>query len=153
MDLRDGVRITTLACVAALTTARGAESPPPAAPARPTAATAAPSAAPPAASPATRTPRPLDLWLRDLRRHLPAALLQAPAQEAAANDGGGAVVVIEGSKPSAPDADKRPIPQGIIGPFWALAHPLKAWRLLVPDPNAPASGPPDPVPRPRPFGD
>ena len=40
------------------------------------------------------------------------------------------------------------VPNEIIAPFWALAHPLQAWKVFLPDPNAPALGKPDVVPPP-----
>ena len=42
-----------------------------------------------------------------------------------------------------------PVAPGILAPFWAVAHPTQAWRILVPDPNAPAAGRPDVVPKPE----
>ena len=59
-------------------------------------------------------------------------------------------VVVEGNRELLPWKPDRPIPGGIVAPFWALAHPLQSWRLLVPDPKAPPPGPPDVVP-PRVF--
>jgi hypothetical protein len=37
---------------------------------------------------------------------------------------------------------KEQVPGGPAGVVWALRHPTKAWRLLVPDPDAPPAGPP-----------
>lgn len=59
-------------------------------------------------------------------------------------------VVVEGNRTLLPVKYDQPVPGGIIAPFWALAHPLQSWRLLVPDPKAPPPGPPDVVP-PRVF--
>jgi hypothetical protein len=59
-------------------------------------------------------------------------------------------VVVEGNRELLPWKPDRPVPGGIVAPFWALAHPLQSWRLLVPDPKAPPPGPPDVVP-PRVF--
>jgi hypothetical protein len=57
-------------------------------------------------------------------------------------------VVVEGNRELLPWKPDNPVPGGIIAPFWALAHPLQSWRILVPDLKAPAFGPADPIPPP-----
>jgi hypothetical protein len=90
-------------------------------------------------------PRRLDLSLGDLRRFFTPAESQTPLQDIIADD-----VVIESGRTEGVDVDRRPVPVGLVAPFWALSHPLSAWRAFVPDPNAPAMERPDPVPSFRP---
>ena len=97
-----------------------------------------PVAAVPAAAPAAR--RPLDLRAPDVRRLLPAEQWRYPLSD---DD---SVTVESRRNAPPPDPQKREVPGGIVAPFWALRHPTKAWRILAPDPNAQAAGPPDPVP-------
>jgi hypothetical protein len=59
-------------------------------------------------------------------------------------------VVVEAERVLLPMKSQQPVPNGIIAPFWAIANPLQAWRVLVPDPKAPPPGPPEVVP-PPPF--
>jgi hypothetical protein len=56
-------------------------------------------------------------------------------------------VVVQGQRVLLPMKSEQPVPVGIVTPFWMLAHPLSAWRALVPDLRAPPPGPPDPVPQ------
>lgn len=112
-----------------------------------------PPASPPAEKPADKpvhaaTPAskraPLDLRIGDVRRYmLPSEYLAAIQAPDAERD----TVVVEGERPAPPLKSSQPIPGGIATPFWMLAHPLKAWRALLPDPNAPPPGPPDVVPQ------
>jgi hypothetical protein len=98
---------------------------------------AAPAAA--TSSPAASTPaKPLDLRLGDIRRYITPedyrALMGAPAMEAN-------TVIVQADAPLLPVKSSQPIPGGIMAPFWALAHPTQAWRLLVPDLKRPPDGP------------
>ena len=104
-------------------------------------ASAREAAAAPAAtsSPAASTPaKPLDLRLGDIRRYITPedyrALMGAPAMEAN-------TVIVQADAPLLPAKSSQPIPGGIMAPFWALAHPTQAWRLLVPDLKRPPDGP------------
>jgi hypothetical protein len=89
---------------------------------------------------ATSRPKPLDLRLGDIRRYITPedyrALMGAPAMEAN-------TVVVQADAPLLPLKSEQPIPGGIMAPFWALAHPTQAWRLLVPDLRRPPDGPPE----------
>ena len=41
---------------------------------------------------------------------------------------------------------EQPVPGGIIAPFWAIAHPLRSWRIFVPDiAHAPKDEPREPA--------
>jgi hypothetical protein len=89
---------------------------------------------------ATASRKPLDLRLGDIRRYISPedyrALMGAPAMEAN-------TVVVQADAPLLPLKSEQPIPGGIMAPFWALAHPTQAWRLLVPDLRRPPDGPPE----------
>ena len=98
------------------------------------------------------TSNPLDLRVGDVRRYMmPSeyrAVLGAPDADAD-------TVVVEGKRELLPMKSERPVPGGLIAPFWALAHPLQSWRIFVPDlKNQPAQDrprdPEDKVP-PREF--
>ena len=89
----------------------------------------------------------LDLRIGNVRNYMmPNEYREALSMPDADKD----TVVVEGNRPLLPVKYDQPVPGGIIAPFWALAHPLQSWRLLVPDPKAPPPGPPDVVP-PRVF--
>jgi hypothetical protein len=85
-----------------------------------------------------RTRKPLDLRLGDIRRYITPedyrVLMGAPAMEAN-------TVIVQADAPLLPAKSSQPIPGGIMAPFWALAHPTQAWRLLVPDLKRPPDGP------------
>ncbi len=103
--------------------------------------TEAPAAATSFVTPRQGEPRkPLDLRLGDIRRYITPedyrALMGAPAMEAN-------TVIVQADAPLLPAKSDQPIPPGIMAPFWALAHPLQAWRLLVPDLKRPPDGPPE----------
>ena len=105
----------------------------------------APKTAPGVARPGDLSPAPLKLHVGDVRQYmLPsefAAAVNAPDTE---ND----TVVVEGSRQKLlPLKSMQPVAPGIAAPFWAVAHPTQAWRILVPDLNAPPSGPPNVVPK------
>lgn len=59
-------------------------------------------------------------------------------------------VIVEGERELLPMKSQQAVPAGIVAPFWAIANPLQAWRVLVPDPRAAPPGPPEVVP-PPPF--
>jgi hypothetical protein len=98
--------------------------------------------------PAAPAAKPLDLRLGDIRRYVPPEMLEEPLADEQDEDDSRNVVVKGRRTPAEPPPEKRPVPQGIAAPFWAIRHPLKAWRVLVPDPNARASERPDPMPPP-----
>jgi hypothetical protein len=83
--------------------------------------------------------RPLDLRLGDLRRYFTPAELQSPLPDMIGDE-----VIVEGGRSTGSEPVQGPIPVGLVAPFWALSHPLSAWRVVLPDPNA------LPVPRPEP---
>jgi hypothetical protein len=113
-----------------------------------------------AAEPATAAPKPapvvtakplpakrLDLRIRDVRNYM---MPNEYREALGAPDADKNTVVVEGNREVVPWKSDNPVPGGIIAPFWALAHPLQGWRILVPDLKAPPPGPPDVVP-PRVF--
>jgi hypothetical protein len=85
--------------------------------------------------------RPLDLRLGDLRRYFTPAELQSPLPEMIGDE-----VIVEGGQSGGSETTQGPIPVGLVAPFWALSHPLSAWRVVLPDPNAAPLPPPDPIP-------
>ena len=98
--------------------------------------------APAAANPATRAP--LKLQIGDVRKYMMPneyrAAINAPDAERT-------TIVVEGQRPLLPMKSEKPVPVGIVTPFWMLLNPGSAWRALVPDLRAPPPGPPDPVPQ------
>jgi len=118
-------------------------------PARPRGPVPAVAAQAPVVSAATATPpagrRPLDLRAPDVRRLLPAEQWRYPLP----TDEDSVTVESRRNAPP-PDPEKREVPGGVVAPFWALRHPTQAWRIFVPDPNAKAAAPPDPVPKRQP---
>ena len=109
----------------------------PVVPARAPAAQSAPTPKP--AAPITPASRPpLDLRVGDIRKYMmPNEYLAAISAPDADRD----TIVVEANRELLPMKSLQPIPGGIATPFWALAHPLKAWRILLPDVNAPEDGP------------
>jgi hypothetical protein len=105
---------------------------------------AAESAEPPASQQAAASakpvqPKPLDLRIGDFRKYMtPEEIRVALGASEERN-----TVVVEANRPLLPMKFEEPVPGGIIAPFWALAHPLQAWRILVPDLKAPAPREPD----------
>jgi len=101
-----------------------------------------PNTTQPAAN-ARTTRAPLNLQVGDIRKYM-----MPNEYRAAINgpDSDNADIVVQGERPAPPLKSTQPIPLGIATPFWMLAHPLKAWRALLPDPNAPPPGPPNVVP-------
>ena len=93
-------------------------------------------------APATK---PLDLRIGDIRRYM----MPNEFREAiAAPDADQNTVVVQGNRELLPMKFERPVPGGIIAPFWALAHPLQSWRIIAPDLSARAAEKPDVVPPP-----
>jgi len=87
---------------------------------------------------------PLSLHVGDIRKYMmPNEYLAAVG----APDADKYTVVVQGQRVLLPMKSEQPVPVGIVTPFWMLAHPLSAWRALVPDLRAPPPGPPDPVPQ------
>jgi hypothetical protein len=106
---------------------------------------AEPAAAAPQASPAPATKpvtKPLDLRIGDVRKYMTPnefrAVINAPDAEQN-------TVIVEGSRELPPSKSDRPVPGGIIAPFWALANPLQSWRIFVPDLKRPEEGPREPA--------
>jgi hypothetical protein len=104
------------------------------------------TAALPAAPSASRTVasphKPLDLRVGPVRRYLPpgeAAKLQAGRTPTADVE----TVMVEGDREKIPDRLKEQVPSGLLGGlFFTVTNPTKAWRILVPDPNAAPAAPP-----------
>ena len=112
------------------------------------AAEAADPPAPPAADkPAQATSGarpPLKLQIGDVRKYMMPNEYRAAV---GAPDADKYTVVVEGQRELLPMKFEKPVPVGIVTPFWMLANPLSAWRALVPDLRAPPPVPPDPVPQ------
>ena len=95
--------------------------------------------------PVTTTARPpLKLHVGDVRKYMMPneyrAAINAPDAEKT-------TIIVEGKRPLLPMKSEKPVPVGIVTPFWMLLNPGSAWRALVPDLRAPPPGPPDPVPQ------
>jgi hypothetical protein len=106
---------------------------------------AAPAADGATASPAATAPARLDLRPGDLRRFVPAETLYAPWTLELDE------VVIRPRREPPDLPERRAVPQGLGGLWWAAQRPTQAWRLFVPDPNAAAvlpRSPDDPQPPP-----
>jgi hypothetical protein len=78
--------------------------------------------------------RPLDLRLGDLRRFFTPEELQPPVPGVIADE-----VLVEGAGGTDATPYGPPIPVGLVAPYWAATHPLSAWRIFLPDPNAVAT--------------
>jgi hypothetical protein len=73
--------------------------------------------------------KPLDLRVGDIRKYMTPEEFRAlslPPDESN-------TVVVQANAPLLPMKSALDVPGGIIAPFWALAHPTQAWRLLLPD--------------------
>jgi hypothetical protein len=81
---------------------------------------------PPRNAPAKRAP--LDLSLGDFSRYFDATELATPLPDELEE------IVVRGRKPE-PLPEQRVIPQGLGAIFYAVANPLQAWRIFLPDPN------------------
>lgn len=110
-------------------------------PARPAADKPAQTAAQTPAATSTRAP--LNLQIGDVRKYMMPNEYRATVD---APDADKYTVVVEGRRELLPMKFEKPVPVGIVTPFWMLANPVSAWRALVPDLRAPPPGPPDPVP-------
>jgi hypothetical protein len=109
------------------------------------AATAPAPKVPPAASAAKPATNRLELRIGDVRKYM---LPEEYTTALSAPDADKNTVIVEGKRELLPSKSDSPIPNAIAAPFWALAHPLQSWRILVPDLKAPPPGPPDVVPPP-----
>jgi hypothetical protein len=94
--------------------------------------------------PGAASPAPLKLQIGDVRKYMMPNEYRAAVN---APDPDKGTIVVEGRRELLPMKSQQPVPGGLIAPFWAIAHPTQAWRVLVPDPNAAAAGPPDVVPK------
>jgi hypothetical protein len=127
LDCRNSIRLgPTLGAVVALAgaaslAASATDLPKAADPVPPPAAAAAPAV----------LPRPLDLRLPNPRRFIPPEQLNEPWTEELDE------VLIRPRRQPPDLPERRAVPQGLAGLFWAARRPTQAWRLLVPDPNAP----------------
>jgi len=74
---------------------------------------------------------PLDLRVGDIRSLLP------PAQWAEPLPADIDEVIVRSHKKEPDIPERKTVPQGLAGLFWAAARPTEAWRLLVPDPKQP----------------
>lgn len=73
----------------------------------------------------------LDLRIGDIRNLLP----QAQWAEPLPTDIDEIIVRSRKREPDIPE--RKAVPPGLGGLFWAATRPTEAWRLLVPDPNQP----------------
>ena len=85
------------------------------------------------ATPAQPVRPPLDLRIGDVRKYM------TPEEFRAAVSGNDErnTVIVEANRPLLPMKSEASVPGGLIAPFWALANPLQAWRIFVPDLKAP----------------
>lgn len=89
--------------------------------------TAAPSTTPAAKAPPIT--KPLDLRVGNIRSYMTPEefrALSGPVDESN-------TVIVKADAPLVPMRSELDVPGGIIAPFWALAHPTKAWRIFLPD--------------------
>lgn len=117
-------------------------------PAAPVKRAAAPAQTP-ASSPPPAPPRKLDLRVGDIRNYMTPEEFRAliTGREEDRN-----TIVVQADAPLLPMKSDLDVPGGIIAPFWALANPHKAWRLLLPDPRVNIQNiPPAEVKVPPPF--
>jgi hypothetical protein len=85
-------------------------------------------ATPPPPRNAPAKPAPLDLSLGDFSRYFDAIELATPLPDELEE------IVVRGRKPE-PLPEQRVLPQGLGAIFYAVANPLQAWRIFLPDPN------------------
>jgi hypothetical protein len=103
------------------------------------AATGTPAAAAKPARP------PLDLRIGDVRKYMTPEEFRAIVSGNEERN----TVLVEANRPLLPMKFEEPVPGGLIAPFWALANPLQAWRIFVPDLTAPpVREPADKIPPP-----
>ena len=92
----------------------------------------------PASATRPGTKKPFDLRVGDVRKYMMPNEFQATLN---APDADKNIVVVEGTRDLPPLKSEQQIPNAIMAPFWALAHPLQSWRIFVPDVNRPPDGP------------
>jgi hypothetical protein len=147
MKHRVGLGLTLAVCAAAEAAEPAASVPIAAAPPAVTAPTPAQATTPPTV-PVTkpRPAKPLDLRIGDVRNYMMPNEFRAAlgAPDAEKN-----TIVVEARQELLPVEYEKPIPTWPLGPlWWALKNPTQSWRIILPDINAPADGPPDVVPPP-----
>lgn len=104
-----------------------------------------PAADKPAQAPTVITTRaPLDLRIGDVRKYM-----MPNEYRGAVNvpDADKTTIVVEGERAAPPLQSTQPLPGGLAAYYALFRHPSRAWRLFLPDPNAPPPGPPDVVPQ------
>jgi hypothetical protein len=89
--------------------------------------------------------KPLDLRIGEVRNYM---MPDEYREALGAPDADKNTVVVQANQPLLPMKFERPVPGGIMAPFWALAHPLQSWRIFAPDLNAREAPPPNVVPPP-----
>ena len=82
--------------------------------------------------------KPLDLRVGDVRKYMMPNEFQAAVN---APDADKYAIVVEGNRPPPELKSLRAVPMGLGALFWSFRHPSGAWRIFVPDVNAPPSGP------------
>jgi hypothetical protein len=85
------------------------------------------------AEPAKPARPPLDLRIGDVRKYMTPEEFRAIVSGNEERN----TVLVEANRPLLPMKFEEPVPGGLIAPFWALANPLQAWRIFVPDLTAP----------------
>jgi hypothetical protein len=145
MKRRTSLLVTLLVCAAAQAT----DPPPRGSGQLERAANVAAAAASPVSStpaePAKPSRPPLDLRIGDVRKYMTPEEFRAIVSGNEERN----TVLVEADRPLLPMKFEEPVPGGLIAPFWALANPLQAWRIFVPDLTAPpAREPADKIPPP-----
>jgi hypothetical protein len=87
--------------------------------------------------------KPLDLRIGDIRKYMMPNEYREAINAPNADEN---TVVVEANRELLPVKSDQPVPNAIMAPFWAIAHPLQSWRIFVPDLKRPPPGPPDVVP-------
>ena len=98
----------------------------------------APVTKPAESRPAAVKRAPLDLRVGDIRKYMMPNEFRAAVN---APDSDKYAVVVEGHRAGPELQSMRAAPMGLGALFWGFAHPANAWRIFVPDVNAPAAGP------------
>ena len=147
MNHRVGLGLTLAVCAAAEAAEPRSTAPAPAAAqvSIPAPAPAAKSnAAKPTSAPSSKpAKKSLDLRVGDVRSYM---LPNEYSEALGVPDADGNTVVVEGKRELLPMKSERPVPGGLIAPFWAIAHPLQSWRIFVPDvEHAPKDAPREPA--------
>ena len=91
--------------------------------------------------------KPLDLRIGSIRSYMTPEEFRAlsdPPDEAN-------TVIVTADAPLLPMKSELDVPGGILAPFWALAHPTKAWRIFLPDARVKEIPPPENKIPPREF--